>query len=603
MCAWSRRGLPLLLALALLAICLPAHAWVETAIESDFVAIDVKSDGSAVVSHEITMKVRGGPLEGFVLDGVDADAKPFSDATVTATTKRKLTLPVLIERRDDGGLALEVDNEKGLRRGTYLWRFSYRTHLLDRGLVAASGNRAAVRWVGPRYSDGIDSVKVLFQFPPAPTPPELPRVDPEQAELGLDEDPGGVFLSSLRRTNDRDELEVVRPHVARGEPVVWRVVTDARVFAELTPPDPVPAVEAAPLEWAASPERRSFYFAIAFGVALAYALLVVMKWMALRRACEGSRARPRALVPLPSSLRGVLAGLLLVAAGGVALMTDWGTLAGVLLVGAIAFAAHLAPRQDPPLRGPGVWKIVADDVGFRQRRRRSFGMWLDAGTPWGFLLFLLALAGCGWAACQVFASSPYHALLVVLAGASLVPIFCTGRPSELLGDPVARAQPFLRRVARRLRRDGKFKVAPLLRVPVGGREPDELRLLVVPRPALPGLIGIEIGIEVTSGGGGNVALPCVLVRALEDSASHRRLSPSSTWSRGRRAEERVSVLRPKLPTAAMTAALASRLANMLTDPRRQPNVPPPRPRSVAKRSGRPVSAWKDGTTSSPTHAM
>jgi hypothetical protein len=145
-------------------------------------------------------------------------------------------------------------------------------------------------------------------------------------------------------------------------------------------------------------------------------------------------------------------------------------------------------------------------------------------------------------------------------------------------------------------------VVALLRFPVGAERPDELRLLVMPRPAVPGLVAIEVGVEYQLGGGGPVALPVLLVRALEDSPAHQRLERIAQWTRGRRAEERVAVLRPKLPTLALTVSLAQRLTTMLTDPRRrvrrshQPRIKTPIP------SGRAASTSKAGTVSSPAHA-
>jgi hypothetical protein len=601
---WRHRALPLLILVALATFAFDARAWVETAIRSDFVQVDLGRDGSAVVSHEMVMRVRGGPLEGFVLEGVDGDAKPLSDAAVVRVVEgRALTpLPVLLDVRGDGALALEVDHEKGISRGTYLWRFSYRTNLLERGMIEPNGEHADVRWIGPRYADGIDSVKVVVRVPTAPNPPVLPTVDLGQAELGLEEDPGWIFLSTLRRAANKDELEIVRPHVAKGEPVVWQLLADLRAFDELAPPEPVaPVAPPNPVEQLPV-EQRSVLIAGAVAIVLIYALLVVLKWRALVVGGERRRARPRALVPLPAVVRGVLAGLLLIGAGATALLAELPTLAGGLLVASMAFAAHLGPRALASLRGPGRWKVVSDEEAFERRGEALPGGWLDAGTGFGFALFALLLSAFAAGALFVLPVSPYHALLVALSAASLVPIFCTGRTSELPADPATRPRRFLRRVARRLRKSQLGKVVPLLRFPVGAEQPDELRLLVMPRPAVPGLLAIEVGVEYQLGGGGPVVLPVVLVRALEDSPAHQRLERVAGWTRGRRAEERVAVIRPKLPTLAFTVSLAQRLSNMLTDTRRrvrrshQPRIKTPIP------SGRAASTSKAGTTRSPAHA-
>ena len=125
-------------------------------------------------------------------------------------------IPLLLHKREDGSLRLEIDHKKGIRRGTYLFEFRYRTNLQKRNLLSEDGARVLISWVGPRFADGIDSARVVFRLPTAKLAPRLPPVDSEQTALGLEDDPGGVFLSNLRRASDKDELEVVRPHIAKG---------------------------------------------------------------------------------------------------------------------------------------------------------------------------------------------------------------------------------------------------------------------------------------------------------------------------------------------------------------------------------------------------
>ena len=157
-------------------------------------------------------------------------------------------------------------------------------------------------------------------------------------------------------------------------------------------------------------------------------------------------------------------------------------------------------------------------------------------------------------------------------------------------------------LAARLRRDTGLKVVPWARIPEGRTEPDELRLLVMPRAALGGLMAIEIGMEYEQGGGGPVALPCVIVRALDGSPSYRALPRTVVWTRGRKAEERVAVIRLSLPTRAALLSLVERLIKLLREDR------PRGPRaaqvsSKAKNSaGKGSSTAKPRRTSSPVHA-
>src|SRR5687768_8852228 len=206
-----------------------AWGWVEGTIQSDVITVNVERSGEATVVHEIVMRVKGGPLLGFDLEGVDSDAVPTPDATVSSAAAGPAgnPLPLLLHKREDGGLRIEIDSPKGIRRGTYLFKLGYRTNLVARDLVKPLGSMVELRWIGPRFSDGLDSARVIFRLPPATTPPRLPD---EEADLGAGAEGAGTFLSNLRRAHDKDELEVVRPHVAKGEPVEWRLLASASSF-------------------------------------------------------------------------------------------------------------------------------------------------------------------------------------------------------------------------------------------------------------------------------------------------------------------------------------------------------------------------------------
>lgn len=587
-----RHGLLLLSLLGSAAVSGPAQAWVETSVQADTVDLELDRQGQATVRHELLLRVRGGPLRSFELPGVDNDAKPLAEATVVASAGGSSAepLPLIVQRRDDGTLALEIDHARGLRRGSYLFRFGYRTDLLGRELIRVHGGRAEVRWIGPRFPQGIESAKVVFRLPKAPEPPALPSFDP--ASLGPDAMTGlgGTFLGSLRRAGDRDEFEVTRPYVAQGEPVVWRVLADARAFPDLVPSEPPTATAPTGLGATLGRPLSPWTFAAAGAIALAYALLVWSKWQRHVAACERRHLLPRPLLPLPPALRGALSGALLVAAGATSLLADASTLAGLLLVASLLLATIAPPRLLAPLRGPGDWRQLRSEA-LRARPAPSLpGRWLDAGSLPGFALFAALLGLLGIGSASLVASSPYEALLVALGASCLVPVFCTGCPSRLPGDPLAEAHRRLGRLRSRLQRHRELTTGYIGRSPRGGGELDEVRLLVVPRSPLPGLGGLEIALEVQAGLGGAVTEPAVLLRALDGSAAHQRLAGVVHWTRGRSAEERVAVLRPKLPTAAMTLSLVARLARALTDERRRDLRWRAAPPAIAPRAARTTTA-------------
>jgi hypothetical protein len=138
---------------------------------------------------------------------------------------------------------------------------------------------------------------------------------------------------------------------------------------------------------------------------------------------------------------------------------------------------------------------------------------------------------------------------------------------------------------------------PLARLPQGSSNADELRLLVQPRGALTGLMAVEVGADHALGLGGIVAEPYVLLRVREGSPCSQVLPAQTSFQRGRKPDERVAVLRPKLPSVAETLALVSELVEVLTQ------AAPPPPSSARSSTGKPASARKPARAASPAHAM
>ncbi|HYJ11809.1 MAG TPA: hypothetical protein VEX18_22450, partial [Polyangiaceae bacterium] len=518
--------------------------------------VDVSRKGTAEISQELVLGVRGGPLRTLEVQGVDPDAVLVGDATATPVVRYGIPtpIPLTLARQDDGTLRIEIEREKGLFTGSYTFRFAYRTELMARDRVRRRGTSAEVEWVGPRFPDGIDVAKVLFRLPASPTTPSLASGEAEDAAMG------SAFVASIRHEGGKVELELVRPHVARGEPAVWRILADPKAF------DGLPEVSVAPPAARAAHvvpmERPSERVAWAFGallVALAYAALVVAKWTLAGRDFRAPSAELRALIPLSLQVRATLAGISLAVACVLGALGDHPTMAACFLVVAMALAALRGPRLLAAPRGPGHWFALTDAEAFRVVRSKRGGRWFDAGAAQGALLLGAMLAVLALGAWVFAARSPYSALSLLLAAASLVPIFATGRASSLPVDRVARPRIVLARLKRRLVVRAGLKPVAWARIPDGSHESDELRLLVRVTAGLEGLIALEVGVEHLPSIAGFFAQPFVIVRAREDSPAHRALPETVRWQRGRRADERVAILKALLPT---TMALESLLAEL-----------------------------------------
>ncbi len=589
-----------------------AQAWIEKRIESSTTTLELGSDGAAIVRYELSVEVRGAPLKGLELRGVDSDAEPLADGTITrmqGATATSLPLPVQV-RANNGHVDVHLPLKQGFRGRSFLLKFGYRTQLLERQLIRhlADGQRSELGWVGPRFDDGVDSVTLVVRTAAAAQAPEVVVEDTDSAHATTAN--FGIVMSTLRRSQRQDELELVRSHVARDEPITWRVLLDRKLFF----PDPIgtgaepAAAQAAatqlslpaPTSTTVSPRWPPQLPWIALA-GVAYGLMVLLKAWIAARAAHVRHCQPRAWVGWKAPYRAAVAGLCLASAGALVIWGSEPTLAALALVLAIACAALRRPEPNISLRGPGVWQTL-DAAAFRAAPSGPAlpGAWLDAGRPQGFLLLMAALSATTWLAARSFEISPYYGACILLGSSALLPLFCTGRAGELPLDPLAYSRRFLRRVQRRLRRHPELVVKPIGRFAAAEAKLDELRLSIIPERGLPGLIGLELGLEFQERLGGFGASPVVVVRAAEGSACQRALPRGLAWTRGRSAEERATLVRPKLPTLALSVGLIQELLAGMRGP--EPGHGTPSAKKAAKSSGRVLSTAKAGTRASPAHA-
>ena len=151
-------------------------------------------------------------------------------------------------------------------------------------------------------------------------------------------------------------------------------------------------------------------------------------------------------------------------------------------------------------------------------------------------------------------------------------------------------------MSRKLRRAEGIKVVPWARIPERARDADELRLLIQVQGALRGLVGIEVGVEYSAGVGGSGAALFVLVRAREGSLAVSALPRDVIWTRGRKADERAAVLRPRLPTQAQCATLVLELVALLREEDQSSS-------SRASSGGRGSKTVKPSRVASPAHVI
>jgi hypothetical protein len=458
--------------------------------------------------------------------------------------------------REGHGARIAFDEPKGVKHGRYKVHFAYAVDLAAEHAFTLDGAMWRLAWDGLSFLDGYDGARVTFSIPSSV---DEPRVL-DAAEGG---DPG--IVSTLRRSADRDEIELVKPHVARREVPSWSVRVSPRAFPGVRDPSlrptRLPALTPAP-ESHAPP---LLLFAAAVAAALVYAGLAYKKAETFDRACRAFGVSAEGVVRLRRDLRAALAGAFFGA--GVLLecahLPTWGA---VSVAVAMLLAALRPPRVRPAPRGPGKWLALRPDEAFV----RLAAVDLFDATSWrgagALLLGLLALAGLAAALRRVSPQAPY---IVALDAIALWPLLGTGMRSQLPPDARSGA-PWLRRIFQRLARQKSLRVAPWARVPVGCVEPDEVRVLVVPRVAMPGLVGIEVGLGWRRAATSWAAAPGVLVRVHGSTAASARMTTLAPFAKpvpGRHGEERVFSLGPRWPTRGGAIALVRRLARELEDRR------------------------------------
>ncbi len=442
-------------ALSALAVALPvlvapvrsARAWTDVHVEADDVRVVIERTGEARVEHKVTLRIAGSPLRSFDLRGVDADAAPDPEgyvvpqreaargslaSAVPAVAER---LPVESKPRPDGAaqptvLRVRFDRDKGLGRGVYVLFVRYATHLAPR--LAPGGPLAGVQWRGPVWDDGFDSARVTFDLPAAPTEPRADDAEPTAAE-GAARPP--LVLSTVHRGTSRDQIELLRPYAPKGEAITWAIRADAHALSP--PPEPLrqDRARAAARGDLADSTDRALLVAGAIGLFVLYSILVALKSAEVGRAARAAGVAARPLVPVPASLRAVLAGAALVAGLWVEIFRSRATAGALLVLAATALAAHLTPRwRRAELRGPGRWLPVAEPVALAAPKRPS-GAYLDVSTREGKALLLLLLGAVAGLVAWLHEAAPYRAMLVGLDATAILAIFCTGRLAELPPDP------------------------------------------------------------------------------------------------------------------------------------------------------------------------
>lgn len=577
----------------------PSSLWAaEPRVVSSITTVELEPDGSARVRHQLHVESPNDSWDTLVVGGIAPDAQLSPDAHAQradhgGSAARPTPLDLILQ----SGRATLAPPEPQHGK-SFTVEFGYGLQLTEHGglRVLPDGQHAELIWVGPRFEEPPDSATLIVRTSAAPQPPKA--LDPNSERLLGSGASSPIVLSTLRRSAERDELEVVS-RVEREQVPRWRILLDRNVL-EQAPPEAAAdesTSDGVDLDgiWPA-PERSApraplpLVLPWVLLAASAYALLVAAKARAVRGAAALRGAQVLPLLRLSEHGRAAASGLLLCAASVAALWLDAPLLAALTLLLVLALGCYRPALFEPQLRGPGQWQPLEPSALAPVPEPALPGAWLDVGRAPGAVLLAGLLTALSALALRIFERSPYYGACLLLAGVALLPVFCTGRAAELPAQPLAESRRFLRRVLRRLGRRPELVVQVLGRSCTGLSELDELRLAIHPSRGLEGLIGMELALELQPSIAGQIASPVVIVRAAEGSLCQRSLPRQLSWTRGRSAEERAALVRPKLPSVALSVELLRELSAAASEPESNPS------------SERRRAATRRPTRTAPAHA-
>jgi hypothetical protein len=526
-----------------------ASSWQEVHLAADDVRIEVGPDGIATVQHHLRYRVVAGHFKTFDIAGLDPHAEIAPDAVFTSE-KGGAEVAARVESvpKTPGSIRLVIDEGKGLTRGAYVVDVKYRLDLVATKMLVRDGAMWKVSWTAPPAAEGHDGARVVFDLPAAPTEPRLAS--------------GETLLPTLRRGPQRDELELVRAHVPRGEAAVWSARVDPKAFPLVKSPElrtVAPLPEPTPIA-----QSEVIRVLLAVGFALLAGLLSLAlhrKQSAVAASARATGATPRPLLPLRAA-RPLVYGVT-VTSSLACLLWSSPSIGALLVLLSMAIAAERAPIPVVRPRAPAAWQ-PAKDTEVLLRKRRSLAIdAFDLSYRRAQLVFLAVCVAVVAISYALRMHVPQIGLALPIASLALLPLFVTGTRAQLPRSAVDLAASELRPV-----RDALAAAADLTHVELGTMARttidgtiDEVRLTCMPRDRTPGLRAIEVALAVAPSG---VPTPEILVRFDDGSAAAERILRRAydIVVTGRVPEEKVARIAPPDATA---NTIARELTRLLAD--------------------------------------
>lgn len=551
-----------------------ATGWQEWHQTGNDVFVTVDKAGTAHVEHRVRYRVVAGKMQSFDLPAIDMEAQIVPDVSIAAEDGARLgghaegISAKAVKDLPDADpssqvVRVSVDDPKGLKRGTYTFVVAYDVEGWKTKHLTKDGSLVRITFKQPPSLEGRDGARAVFRLPPGPTEPRIAvKDDGTEGEQ--------TALVTLRRSPEVDEIELLRAHVSRGEVVTWAVRADAKVFAANAPKE---AELAAPhaVVVPADRKRNAIFASIALCLGLALGALFGRKTRAYTALVARLGATPRPLLPLPAWSRPPVFALSF--AAGLAVVTLASPLGGAtcLLVSMLVLVELRPAKKGFRVRGPGEWRpFPAAKAGPRER----LSPWLDGTTARGTLVFAAFVGSAYGLGLLAERFLPGVSVVGPLAMLALAPLFYSGVAGQLPSTALGRTLEVLRPLSARIEKAGALRARLYGRVPKGEARWDEARLRALPKAAMPGVRGLEVGVVETRTLTGFLPTAEILVRVFDGSAAHLRLEGSREESLagrqalpGREADEKVLRFAPSVSEPRDVEALLLALADELRDRR------------------------------------
>lgn len=378
-------------ALALVALLAPtalpssARAWTDAQVHGADADVTMGPDGRAEVTLTLSLRVRGGWLQGLEVAGLEPDAELIEDPRMVSippegeSPERFHPRARVREPRGDdpdGRIQLSFHRRESPRRGRYRIVLRYATNLGERLMPREDGDGWKGEWTLPAWRSGLDGVTITLRLPRGA------RFDP-------DAPPRALVERERLEDSGMTVLRWDRAHLPRTTawPLRFELPADALAPAlaeRLRVGAPEPSEQAEPRERAAATEDTAVRLAattpapspwrLPSWLAAMLALMMLATGALFEREARRRRARPRPLVGSFVARAAAMAGL--VAFDALVTLPPSGRFAVLAAIVALGWQRSAEPAAPKP----GRWDLLTPSEP------------LPAGPPLTTFALLLGIA-------------------------------------------------------------------------------------------------------------------------------------------------------------------------------------------------------------------